>query len=94
MDRYLLQGSKRVFRRLAVEQNLILGRFSRKPSRAKLRREAERVDELFPVLGQKRGPQPGACPAGSSRCWPSGQALMAEPTVLPIDEPSSGSANR
>ena len=35
---------------------------------------------------------PARCPAASSRCWPSGRALMAAPKILLLDEPSMGLA--
>lgn len=87
-----VQEGKQVFHRLTVEQNLILGGYVRKQSRAKLRREAERIYELFPVLGDKRRAAAGSMSGGQQQMLAIGQALMAEPTALLLDEPSGGLA--
>ncbi|WP_222849594.1 ABC transporter ATP-binding protein [Trebonia kvetii] len=87
-----VQEGKRVFRRLTVEQNLILGGYVRKQGRANLRKEAERVYELFPVLGEKRRLPAGSMSGGQQQMLAIGQALMAEPSVLLLDEPSGGLA--
>ena len=87
-----VQEGKRVFHRLTVEQNLILGGYVRKRGRAKLRQECERVYELFPVLGEKRRLPAGSMSGGQQQMLAIGQALMAEPSVLLLDEPSGGLA--
>ena len=87
-----VQEGKRVFHRLTVEQNLILGGYSRKMGRAKLRREAERIYELFPVLGDKRKAAASSMSGGQQQMLAIGQALMAEPKLLLLDEPSGGLA--
>jgi branched-chain amino acid transport system ATP-binding protein len=87
-----VQEGKRVFHRLTVEQNLVLGGYVRKRGRAKLRQEAERIYELFPVLGEKRRLPAGSMSGGQQQMLAIGQALMAEPAVLLLDEPSGGLA--
>jgi branched-chain amino acid transport system ATP-binding protein len=87
-----VQEGKRVFHRLTIEQNLILGGYSRKLGRAKLRREAERIYELFPILGDKRKAAASSMSGGQQQMLAIGQALMAEPKLLLLDEPSGGLA--
>ena len=87
-----VQEGKRVFRRLTVEQNLILGGYTRRLSRARLTREADRVYELFPLLGDKRRAAAGSMSGGQQQMLAIGQALMAEPRLLLLDEPSGGLA--
>lgn len=87
-----VQEGKRVFHRQTIEQNLILGGYVRKMRRSALRREVERIYELFPVLGDKRHLLAGSMSGGQQQMLAIGQALMAEPTVLLLDEPSGGLA--
>ncbi|BAH53208.1 ABC transporter ATP-binding protein [Rhodococcus opacus] len=87
-----VQEGKRVFHRQTVEQNLILGGYVRRMSRSAVRVEVERIYELFPALGRKRGLLAGAMSGGQQQMLAIGQALMAKPTLLLLDEPSGGLA--
>jgi len=87
-----VQEGKRVFRRQTVEQNLILGGYVRKMRRSALRQEAQRVYEIFPVLGERRGTLAGSMSGGQQQMLAIGQALMAQPALLLLDEPSGGLA--
>ena len=87
-----VQEGKRVFHALTVEQNLVLGGYSRGMRRSALRTEAERMYELFPVLGEKRAAIAGSMSGGQPQMLSSGQALMARPKLLLLDEPSGGLA--
>ncbi|MFE7416147.1 ABC transporter ATP-binding protein [Rhodococcus sp. NPDC057529] len=87
-----VQEGKRVFHRQTVEQNLILGGYVRRMRRSAVREEAERIYDLFPVLGAKRGLLAGAMSGGQQQMLAIGQALMAKPTLLLLDEPSGGLA--
>ena len=55
-----VQEGKRVFHSQTIEQNLLLGGYTRRMKRAELRSEVERIYELFPILAEKR-----ALPAAS-----------------------------
>ena len=87
-----VQEGKRVFRRQTVEQNLILGGYVRKMRRSALRQEAQRIYEIFPMLGERRGTLAGSMSGGQQQMLAIGQALMAEPALLLLDEPSGGLA--
>lgn len=87
-----VQEGKRVFHGLTVEQNLVMGGYTRKMRRAALVREAQRIYDLFPVLGDKRALPAGSMSGGQQQMLAIGQALMAQPTLLLLDEPSGGLA--
>ncbi|PWJ27069.1 amino acid/amide ABC transporter ATP-binding protein 2 (HAAT family) [Branchiibius hedensis] len=87
-----VQEGKRVFRRLTVEQNLILGAHTRRLSRTELRDQLTGTYDLFPILQEKSGALAGSMSGGQQQMLAIGQALMAKPQVLMLDEPSGGLA--
>jgi len=63
---------RRIFPGLSVIDNLMLGATPRKrPAKAELDRDLERVFHLFPILKEFKDRLAGNCRVGSSRCWPS-----------------------
>ncbi len=87
-----VQEGKKVFRELTIEQNLILGGFSRAMGKRALIAAAEEIYQLFPILGSKRALPAASMSGGQQQMLAIGQALMAKPKLLILDEPSQGLA--
>jgi branched-chain amino acid transport system ATP-binding protein len=87
-----VQEGKKVFRELTIEQNLILGGFSRGMRKRALVSSAEEIYQLFPILGSKRALPAASMSGGQQQMLAIGQALMAKPKLLILDEPSQGLA--
>ena len=87
-----VQEGKKVFRELTVEQNLLLGGFSQKKSKRALAASVDEIYQLFPMLGEKRALVAASMSGGQQQMLAIGQALMAKPKLLILDEPSQGLA--
>jgi branched-chain amino acid transport system ATP-binding protein len=83
----------RIFASLNVEENLMLGAYTRRrQGRKAAATTMERVFELFPILRTYATRNAGFLSGGEQQMVAIGQALMAEPRVLMLDEPTSGLA--
>ncbi len=87
---------RKVFGPLSVEDNLLLGAYTRLPRffgyRAKAQTDLDRVYELFPRLRDRARQASGTLSGGEQQMLAIGRALMARPKVMLLDEPSMGLA--
>ena len=87
---------RKVFGPLSVEDNLLLGAYRRLPRffgfRARAARDLDRVYGLFPRLLERKGQHAGTLSGGEQQMLAIGRALMAQPKVMLLDEPSMGLA--
>jgi branched-chain amino acid transport system ATP-binding protein len=82
---------RRLFPRLSVTENLLLGAF-RPAARAAIKENMAFCLETFPRLAERRGQLAGSMSGGEQQMLALGRALMSAPRILLIDEPSVGLA--
>ena len=80
------------FGHLTIEENLLTGAYTRSISRSQLKENLEKVYHYFPRLKTRRTSQAGYTSGGEQQMCAIGRALMANPEMVLLDEPSMGLA--
>jgi branched-chain amino acid transport system ATP-binding protein len=87
----LVPEGRRLFPKLSVEENLLLGAY-RAGARQDIARNLRFCFEAFPLLEQRRGQLAGSMSGGEQQMLAIARALMSAPKILLVDEPSVGLA--
>jgi branched-chain amino acid transport system ATP-binding protein len=86
----IVPEARRIFPRLTVRENLMMGAFIRKD--AEVEADLDRVMEMFPRLKERAGQRGGTMSGGEQQMLAMARALMSRPRFLCMDEPSMGLA--
>jgi len=80
------------FEHLTIEENLMTGAYTRGDGRAAIQQDLEKVYAYFPMLRERRASQAGYTSGGEQQMCAIGRALMSQPKMILLDEPSMGLA--
>lgn len=87
----LVPEGRRVFVNLTVEENLILGAYTR-TDKAEINKDMQNIYKLFPRLKERSWQKSGTLSGGEQQMLAVGRAMMIRPKILMMDEPSLGLA--
>lgn len=94
VDQHIIQvpEGRKLFPYMSVEDNLIIGSYSKNGARQKRKENLEIVYDIFPKLAERRKQMAGSLSGGEQQMCAIGRGIMAIPKVLMLDEPSLGLA--
>lgn len=88
----LCPQGRQLFPELSVKKNLLLGAYPLRGDKKRIQKNMDRVYELFPILRERSSQLAGTFSGGEQQMLAIGRALMSEPSMLLLDEPSMGLA--